>query len=589
MIKRYYNQFRWFLKHYKYYYMAGIPLIILTYLLDLQPPKIVGRVADNLVAGNLTLPELTHEMLLLVVIVLISYVAGVGWGYCLYRATDDITYLSHSRIFDRLLRQGPAFYARNTTGSIMGKATNDVSSLGEFAGYGLMAIFDATVWPIAIYVMMFRISWRLTLFASIPLPFLVLFSQRIGIKLYHRYEAAQQAFDHMNEAVLEGVSGVRVVRAYNQENAETNRFQQDADNLFNANMRAVRLTQLYTPVTKMLPGLSFLIALGLGLFEMKHGRVTTGNLITFMFYLNMLSWPMISIGEFINVGQMGSASMTRIDELLDQPLDIDDTKLTAPMPEDKTLAMRGFSFTYPDDDRLALDDITFTLKDGQTMGLVGPVGSGKTTLLKQFLHFYPLPKDKVFVNGTDLATIQRDQLREAIAYVPQESYLFSKSVKENILLGASDEALADGHAERCLEQVLDWADIRKDLPQLENGIESQVGEKGLALSGGQKQRICIARALMKDSDILILDDCLSAVDAITEEHILGALKEARRDRTTLIAAHRLSAVHDADLIVVLDEGRIIDSGSHAELIGKSGWYRDQYERQQLTGGEVDHD
>ncbi len=588
MIKRYYRQFRWFLKHYKYYYMAGIPLIVLTYLLDLQPPRIVGRVADAIVAGTLTLPELTHQIGLLILIVLISYAAGVGWGYLLYRATDDITYLAHTRIFDRLLRQGPTFYARNTTGSIMGKATNDVASLGSFAGYGLMAIFDATVWPLAIYVMMFRISWRLTLFASIPLPFLVMFSQQIGVRLYARYETAQQAFDTMNDAVLEGVSGVRVVRAYNQESAETERFKAHADGLFKANMKAVVLTQLYTPVTKLLPGLSFLIALAVGLYEIKNGRVTTGNLITFMFYLNMLAWPMISIGEFINVGQMGSASMTRIDELLDQPLDIDDTALTAPMPEDKTLSVRGFSFAYPDSERLALRDITFTLRNGQTLGLVGPVGSGKTTLLKQFLHFYPLPEEKIYVNGTDLATIDRGELREAIAYVPQESYLFSKTVRENILLGATDAAIADGSAAQRLEQVLDWADLRKDLPQLENGLESQVGEKGLALSGGQKQRICIARALMKDSDILILDDCLSAVDAITEEHILHALNEVRQNRTTLIAAHRLSAVHNADLILVLHEGRIIDRGSHDELIARPGWYREQYARQQLDK-EADND
>lgn len=583
MLRKYFEQFDWFLKHYKKEYIIAIIFILLNYFLDLQPARIVGSLSDKIIAKTIDIPTLSYWLLALLAMIAVNYVAKFIWGYYIYRASDDAGLLAHRFIFERLLKQTPAFFARNSTGSIMGKATNDVSAVGDFVGFGCMALFDATVWPIALFTIMSTLSWRLTVLSALPLPLLVIFSKRIGLKLYAFYDEAQEAFDDMNQSVLEGVAGIRVVRAYNLERDEKKNFAESADKLYRKNMKAVAYSILYGPMSRLIPGLSFVIALAVGIGEINAGRMTTGDLISFSFYLNMLVWPMISIGEFINTGQQGSASMERIDNLMKEPIEVTDKPDAVQMPEHMSIEARNLSFNYPltESTTPALDGISFRLEEGRTLGVVGPVGSGKTTLLRQLLHFYVLPEGQLFIGGTDVADIERKSLREAIAYVPQQSFLFSRSIRENILLGASDADYASGEAEKRLEKVLDWADLYKDIPQLPHGLESQAGEKGIALSGGQKQRICIARALMKDAPILILDDCLSAVDAITEEHILTALRRERAGKTTLIAAHRLSAVRHSDLILVLDEGHLTDAGTHDELVARGGWYAEQFEQQQL--------
>lgn len=585
-MKTFFRQFKWFFEHYKKLYAIGVVFLLINYGLNMLPPRMVGRVSDAILAGQMSLPQLWRTIALMLLIILINYLACYIWGYVIYRASDDAALISHREIFARLLKQSPLFYAANSTGSIMGKATNDVSSVGEFLSFGMMAIFDSTVWPLALLFFMLAISWKLTLGSFLPLPLLIFFSRRIGTKLYTCYDEAQAAFDEMNESVLEGIAGIRVVRAYNLEESEKERFHSRADQLFRKNMRAVRYSQMYMPISRLVPAISLVIALALGISEIQAGHLTTGGLITFTFYLNMLIWPMMAIGESINTGEMGSASMQRIQELMDQPLAVTDSPTAMAMPDGASIKVSDLHFSYGSKTKNpALEDIHFELGAGQSLGLVGPVGSGKTTLLRQFLHFYPLPEGQIEFGGRDLARIRRAELHHAIAYVPQNSFLFSRSIRDNILLGASDEDLASGRAETRLQEVLDIADLRKDLPQLPQGLDSQAGEKGIALSGGQKQRICIARALMKeDSPLLILDDCLSAVDAMTEKHILDALKRERQGKSTLIAAHRLSAVRSADLILVLQEGRIVDRGTHAELLAHGGWYAEQYKQQELAEG-----
>lgn len=586
MLKKTFRQFRWFFKYYKKEYIICLVCILISYGTTMFPMYMIGNIADGIMDETLTLHQLSLKLLLLLIIIALNYGLGYVWEYYNNRASDEITRISRQRIFQHLLRQGPAFYAENTTGSLMGKATNDVDALQEFAGYGFMAFLDATVWPLIIYTILLFISWRITLLAVLPLPLLIFISRRLGTRLYQYYAESQESFDHMNEEVLEGISGIRVVRAYHLEEQQKSRFAERSEDLYRKNMRAVRYSQMYGPAALFLSGISLAIALGMGLYEISAARLTVGKLITFTMYLTWLTWPMMAIGEFIVTAEQASASSNRIDQLLNQKPDVEDASLQLPMPVDSSIRFHNYSFEYPDNKGdtpvYALQNISFYLKDGQTLGLVGPVGCGKSTLLRQLMHFYPLEEDQIIIgSGSDLSEINRSDLREKIAYVPQTTYLFSRTVKENILLGASDEALQSGWAEKRLEEVLDIADLRKDLPSLPKGIDSLAGEKGIALSGGQKQRISIARALMKDADILIMDDCLSAVDAITETHILKALRKDRSGRTTLISAHRLSAVRDADLILVMDKGKIIDRGTHEELIERGGWYAAQYQQQQL--------
>ena len=587
MLRRYFKQYAWFFDEYKKSYYLAIPLMLFCNFLELLPPRIFGQVTDGLVDGTLQMSALQRYLLLFFIVFVAIYVLNIIWGYLLFRADDKISYLARQRIFKRLLLQGPGFYGRHSVGAILSRASGDVESLGAFVAYGIMAMIDATVRPALIMLMMFLISWRLSLITIAPLLLIVYLSRTIGMKLYERYDEVQAAYDRLNEEVLETVSGIRVVRAYNLAEMKLKRFFESSQNLFEKNMRAVRLTRLYAPLGMLIPGISMILAIYFGFNEIRHDRMTLGLLLSFVFYLQKLIWPMISMGEFINTGQKGSASMDRINQILDEPLDVDPKTLTAQMPAHGTLEISDLSFTYPGTEQEVLKDISLSLPEGQSLGIVGPVGSGKSTLIKQLLHFYPMRPGTLSYGGQDLSEVRVDELRKLISYVPQESYLFSDTVAGNIQLGASDELLESENLERQLKLAVQRADLEKDLPQLEDGLETLVGERGVTLSGGQKQRVSLARALMDERSILIFDDCLSAVDALTEERILAALREYRRGKTSIIAAHRLSALRDADEIIVLDQGRIIDRGTHAELSARPGWYREQYLRQQIQGEEAD--
>ena len=635
MLGRYYRKYKWFISHYRRGYAIGIIALLLSYALYLLPPWVVGNIADGIVENTMTVRELILWLVGLVAVVAANYIVAGTWEYYIFNAGDEIAKLARSRIFKKILGQSPPFFVHNTTGSLMGKATNDVEGLSEFAGFGVMAFFDATIWPAALIVIMLTISWQLTLLTCLTLPALIIISKRIATVLYRKYDSAQEAFDQMNQSVLEGVAGIRVVRAYHTEEHEKTKFAVSSDHLYKENMELDRYRLLYGVISSLVPGIAFVLSLGMGVYLISTGALTPGALLSFVFYIGMLTWPMMSIGEFANSSQAAEASMDRINELLSYPEDVVDYDDPQPVPAEASIRFASFSFEYPEieannptlhavkgtesnnalvndaevsvaaDNNVptnaaennvtennisenngrrtaGLFDISFALEAGQTLGVVGPVGAGKSTLLKQILHLYPLPENSVFYGGLPLERIRIADLRQQIAFVPQISFLFSRTVRENIMLGATDAMLADGNAAERLEQVLDIADFRKDLPQLPEGIESLAGEKGIALSGGQKQRICIARALMKkDASLLILDDCLSAVDALTEEHILRELRRERAGKTTIIATHRLSSIYHADLILVLDKGRIVARGTHESLLAEGGWYAEQYKLQQM--------
>jgi len=622
-LKKLFDQFSWFLRDFGKAYILGTLAVALNNVLMLIPPWAIGYLADLIATSRIHLNTFYSYIVILVVVIGLLYLLNYIWQYLIFLGGDEIGRAARRLLVTKYLKQSPPFFAKNSTGSLMGKATNDVDAISEMAGYGMMTLLDSTLYPLAlILIMVIAISWKLTLAAVLPLTLLIHLSKLIGKALYSRFYAAQQAFDEMNDKVLENVAGVRVIRAFDKGEEEIRDFLQTAQNLYDKNIALVRMSALFAPISRSVSGISHTVALAYGAYLISRQELSPGNLISFLFYLDMLNWPMLAVGDFINVSQQASASMERIQELLSYREDVIFDPEAVDYQGGGSIRFEQVSFTYPGEEQPALRQLDFELAAGETLGVVGKVGSGKTTLLKQLLRFYPQKEGRILLGGQPLEVYSRRSIRAAIGYVPQQPFLFSRTIRSNIELGAPEGAVLSAEPEQVpqisfrpvidpdnslgfaalemetttvtdcapatdaatgisLEQAIDLADFRKDLAQLPDGLDTLAGEKGIALSGGQKQRITIARALMKDPEILVLDDCLSAVDANTEETILEALKKERAGRTTLISSHRISAIMHSDLILVLDEGQIIERGTHEELLAAGGWYRRQYERQKL--------
>lgn len=579
-MKNLYQKMKWFLHLYRREYALSVSLILVNYVTSLIPLRLVGHISDRIVASSITLNELLWLFALMIVLTVSGYVIGYIWQLNLFKAADVIAYETRRRLVAKYLAQAPPFFQRHSTGSLMGKATNDVGALEALAGFGVMSLIDSTIYPITLIVIMATsISWQLTLFSIVPLPLLIVFSTRVGAAYNRKWDEAQQAFDEMNDRVLENVAGVRVLRAYVQEAAEEKTFSVAAEKLYAKNMEVAKLEALFPAISRVIPALSYVIAVLIGAIYINRGEMTSGQLVSFIIYLNMLTWPMLALGEFINISEQGASSMERIDELMRYPEDMVDKPEAVTYPGGGDIVFSGLTFAYPDIGENALHAIDFELKHGQTLGLVGPIGSGKTTILKQLLRFYPLREATVFLGGRPIEDYTIDSVRRAIGYVPQQHVLFSRSIEANILMGKQEDS------EMSVTEAVKLSDFAKDIPHLPEALDTLAGEKGIALSGGQKQRIQIARALIADPEILILDDSLSAVDAQTQEVLLSGLKRMRAGKTTLIAAHRLSAVMHADMILVLDEGRITHRGRHQELMAYDNWYKEQFTRQQLEQEE----
>ncbi|KZE67174.1 multidrug ABC transporter ATP-binding protein [Fictibacillus phosphorivorans] len=566
----------WFFKRHWIRYTVAVVLLTGVGIIEIIPPKLIGNIIDSIHMGTITREDMMKTLGIFVAVLISMYVTMYIWMYQLFGGAFIIERTMRSRFMRHLLKMTPTFFEKNRTGDLMARATNDLKAISMTAGFGILTLVDSSLFMLTIlFVMGFMISWKLTFAALIPLPVIAYIIKKYGKKVHQRFTVAQDAFGEMNDSVLESIQGVRVIRAYVQEEADVERFNKVTEDVFEKNLAVSRIDALFEPTIKVLVGMSYLIGLGYGAYMVFHKTITLGELVTFNVYLGMLIWPMIAIGELINVMERGSASLDRVNETLSYEPDVKNGEDLVPLQDPGTISFENVTFRYPSSEVDNLKNINVTVKKGGTLGIVGRTGSGKTTLLKKLLREYPAGEGKISFAGVEIEDIALENLQGWIGYVPQDAILFSKTVQENILFGNSSADVDK------LNHVMEMASFRKDVQFLPEGLNTLVGEKGVALSGGQKQRVSIARALCVDPEILILDDALSAVDAKTETAIIGNIRKERAGKTTFITTHRLSAVEHADWIIVIDDGAIVDEGRHEDLIARDGWYKEQHERQQI--------
>ncbi|WP_240415571.1 ABC transporter ATP-binding protein [Paenibacillus periandrae] len=567
----------WFFKLERKRYTVAIILLTLAGILEIIPPMLVGRTVDLIQLGQVTWQSITMTLLQLASILVGVYVLAYFWHYQLFGGSFVVERLMRSRLMSHFLKMTPTFYERNRTGDLMARTTNDLKAVAQTAGFGILTFIDSTLWMATLLVTMtVFVSWKLTLASIIPLPIMAILVSLYGKWIHQRFMDAQNAFGHMNDEVLETISGIRVIRAYTQEREAERDFANITQDVLDKNLAVARIDALFEPTIKILVGASYLIGLGYGAYLVYHNELTIGGLVSFNVYLGMLIWPMFAIGELINVMQRGNASLDRVHETLGYKPDVPEPMAseTTGVEQPGQIEFNHVTFRYPSSLTDNLSDISFMLQQGHTLGIAGRTGSGKTTLIKQLLREYPAGQGLISISDIPIEQLDMDQLKSWYGYVPQEPFLFSRTIRNNICFG-------NDIAEEELDRALHAAALSKDLAYLPNGLETLVGEKGVALSGGQKQRVSIARALINNPPILMLDDALSAVDARTEAEIISNVRSLRADQTTIIATHRLSVIRHAEWIIVLDAGRIIEQGTHEQLMQLQGWYQEQYERQQF--------
>ena len=539
----------WFFRMNWKRYSLAIGLLIIVGIIDVMPPKLIGYAIDGIHMGTLTGSKMVQLLVFWGVLIVAGYGLSYVWLYQLFGGAFVLERVLRSRFIRQLLRMTPTFYERNRTGDLMARATNDLQAVSTTAGFGILTFVDSTLFMLTILSMMgFFISWKLTLASILPLPIMAVAITIYGGRIHERFILAQDAFGQMNDRVLETIAGVRVIRAFVQEKASEHNFATMTDDVYRKNIAVAVIDALFEPTVKILVGISYLIGLCYGGYLVFHSELTLGELVSFNTFLGMLIWPMFAIGELMNIMQRGNASLDRVNETLGYKPDVKEVPNAATQLQPDSIYFEHVTFRYPSSSIDNLVKMTFRLERGQTLGIVGRTGSGKTTLLKQLLREYPVGQGAITITDTPIEQIAIDTLHGWIGYVPQEPILFSKSVRENIMFGKGQGT------EEELMRALDLAAFRKDVEFLPEGLQTLVGEKGVALSGGQKQRVSIARALYVDPEILLLDDALSAVDAKTEAEIIRGIRSERAGKTTLITTHRLSAVQHADWIVVLDEG-----------------------------------
>lgn len=569
-----------YVARHKWAILAGLLALVSVDLLQLIIPYIIKKVVDDLSLAVATPQRLLGYGLWIVAIALGIGVGRFFWRYCIIGSARRIERALRQDLFSHLTTLDFSYYDEHKTGDLMAHATNDINAVRMSLGFGLVILTDIVVLGVSALGMMVKISPRLTLFALIPLPVLSVVVATFGQMIRKLFERVQKSFADMTELVRENISGIRVVKLFVQEETEKERFRESSRNYLEKNLKLVRVWGMFFPLIMFIASLSQGIVFIFGGRMTILGNVSVGDFVAFSSYLGILIWPMIAIGQAINMFQRGAASQGRLNRIFEtKPTIVDRPQARALMPDVRqglSIEYSRVTFFYQGKAAPAVEDISFILKPRQMVGITGNIGSGKSTLVNLMLRLYEPQKGSILLNGQDIREYTLASLRSQIAYVPQDTFLFSDTIAENIAFG-----LERMPAQKEIERVAELASIHREIMDLPQGYQTIIGERGVTLSGGQKQRLALARALLADKPVLIMDDALSAVDADTERRILDALRSELKARTSIVISHRIFAIQNADLILVMNRGRIVERGRHKELLAEKGLYHQIFQLQQL--------
>ena len=557
--------------------VMGVLCLLAVDFLQLLIPLVIKRAVDHLTAGDATSTLLLQYAGIVVAIALLMALLRYIWRHFLFGISRKLEEGLRNKIFERLLILSASFFQRIKTGDIMARSTNDVNAVRMAAGMGLVALTDAVVMGLAAIGFMISIDLRLTLISLIPAPFIIYFTMVLTGRMSAGYEKVQSIFSDLTERVREAFSGIRAVKAYTREDWALGSISREGERYVSENVRLAKTLGLFFPMMAIFTNLGLAIVIWLGGRLTIIGEITTGDLVAFISYLNLLSWPMMATGWVANLLQRGAASMRRINFILKEPPEIRDRgarERSAPLQGH--IEYRGLSLKYPGREREAIRDIRFEVGKGRTAAIVGHVGSGKSSLLHATARIYDPPEGSLYIDGEDVRSIPLKVLRESVGFATQEPMLFSDTIERNVLFGR------ERFSERDVVEALRTAQLQDEIQTLHHGIHTVLGERGVTLSGGQRQRLSVARAILSNPPILILDDALSMVDTRTEERILNEILASRSGKTTLLVSHRVSTIGRADMIVVLARGAVVEIGDHATLLQNGKEYARLYERQILA-------
>ena len=556
----------------------GIVWLIIIDSIQLLVPQILRRATNLLQEGKLTYAGILKYGLFIMLTGLGIAIGRFFWRNYIIGTSRKLEYYLRKKLFGHLLTLSPNFFHTHKTGDLMAHATNDIHSIRHALGMGIVMFIDSVFLTLLTIVMMVRTTnFRLTIIALFTLPFISVIVRKFGKVIHRRFRQVQEAFSQLTDTTQESFAGIRVIKSFVQEDLVIEEFNKVNRNNFEKNLKLVRVHGIFHPLINYIAAISFFIVIIYGGRLVILDLITLGDFIAFNNYLNLLVWPMMAMGWVINFIQRGIASMERINALLDEKPEIVDSVNAKELNSvEGKIQFENVYFKYPTSKDYVLKDINFTIEPGQTLAIVGKTGSGKTTIVNLLLRLYDIEKGSILIDGINIKDIKLKSIRENIGYVPQDNFLFSTSIRDNIGF-AFDKAID----EETMIHSSKLAQVYDNIIAFPNQFDTVLGERGVTLSGGQKQRVSIARALAKDSPILILDDSLSAVDTETEELILNGLKSVTNQKTTIIISHRISTVKDAGEIIVIDEGEIIERGTHDSLLELNGLYRYLYEKQLL--------
>ena len=561
-----------YLKRYRRGYLAGAVCVLCTNGAWVLFPLVVGQAVDDLRTG-VTRQKLLHFVLLSLLVAAVRNIFLFLTRWIVIGVSRDIEFDLRNDIFEHLERLSYSYYQRMRTGDIMARATNDLNAVRMLLGPAIMYSANTLVFSVAAVAFMLSISPKLTLYAFLPLPFLSVLIQYFGRRIHERFEKIQEMFSDISAQAQENFSGARVIRAYVQEDAEIAAFERSNREYIVRSLKLVRIRGMLWPTLELMLGMGSVMVLWAGGREVLAGHMKIGGFTSYTLYMAQLMWPIIALGWVVDIFQRGTASMGRINQMLtEQPLIQD-----GPEARDREVVgeieFRGLNFSY--NGKPVLQDVNLHIPAGSSLAIVGPTGSGKTTLVDLVPRIYDAAPGSVLIDGRPITDFSLASLRRTVGFVPQETFLFSDRIRDNIALGVDSATDEQVHA------AAEAANIAADIEGFPEKYQTMVGERGLTLSGGQKQRTAIARALIRSPRILILDDALSSVDTQTEDKILNHLRTVMRGRTTIFISHRVSTVRNADRIAVLHEGRIVELGTHDELLSRNGYYTDLYSKQLL--------